>query len=296
MRVLLIGSHGQVGYELQRALAVLGDIIAVAHAEFDLANSDSIRARVRDIAPQVIVNAGAYTHVDAAESESDIAMAVNGIAPGVLAEEAKRLGAALIHYSTDYVYDGNKAKPYTEQDAPNPLGAYARSKLAGDLAVAAVMPAYLILRTSWVYGARGKNFMLTMRRLAREREELRVVDDQLGAPTWCRMIAEATAQIIASCNEHGSAVGRIREASGVYHVTCAGVTSWFGFTKAIVATTTPCGKLPPRITPISTSEYPLPARRPVNSSLSNEKLTRTFGIRLPMWDTALGMCLADMAA
>lgn len=295
MRMLVTGALGQVGYELRRTLAALGEVIPCSRTEMDLADANSIRTRVREAAPQVIVSAGAYTRVDAAESEPDVAMAVNGTAPGVLAEETKRLGAALIHYSTDYVYDGNTTRPYVEETAPNPLGAYARSKLAGDQAIAAVAPAYLLLRTSWVYGARGKNFLLTMRRLARERDELRVVDDQIGAPTWCRMIAEATAQIVASCNKRGSPVGRIAEASGVYHLTCAGATSWFGFAKAIVSAAPPPGKAPPRLTPIATSEYPLPARRPANSVLSNEKLACTFGIRLPAWDATLDMCLEDMA-
>lgn len=295
MRILITGALGQVGHELRRTLAVLGDIVPVGRAEMDLMSPDSIRTRMREVAPQVIVSAAAYTRVDAAESEPDVAMAVNGTAPGVLAEEAKRLGAALIHYSTDYVYDGTKSTPYIEGDAPNPLATYARSKLAGDEAIAAVMPAHLVLRTSWVYGARGKNFLLTMRRLAREQDELRVVDDQIGAPTWCRMIAEATAQIIAICGEHGSPVGRIAETSGVYHLTCAGATSWFGFAKAIFAAAPRSGKVPPRLTPIATSAYPLPARRPPYSVLSNEKLARTFGIRLPAWNAALGMCLEDTA-
>jgi len=166
----------------------------------------------------------ADTRVDPAESEPDVAMAVNGAAPGVLAEEARRLGAALIHYSTDYVYDGTKTTPYQEEDAPNPLGVYGRTKLAGDQAIAAVAPAYLVLRTSWVYDARGKNFLLIMRGLGRARDELRVVDDHVGAPTWCRMIAEATAQIITNCNHRGSPDGRIAETSGIYHLTCAGAT------------------------------------------------------------------------
>ena len=295
MRLLVTGALGQVGYELRRTLSVLGEVVPVDLAEMDLSSPDAIRAKLREVAPQLIVSAGAYTGVDAAESAAELAMAVNGTAPGVLAEEAKRLGAALIHYSTDYVYDGTKSTPYDETDAPNPLGVYGRSKLAGDLAIAAAAPAHLVLRTSWVYGARGRNFLLTMRRLARERAELRVVDDQVGAPTWCRAIAEATAQVIARCNERGSPVARIAEASGVYHLTCAGATSWFGFTRAIVAGS-PAGDRPaPKLVPIATSEYPTPARRPANSVLSNDKLARTFGVRLPAWDAALGMCLEDMA-
>jgi dTDP-4-dehydrorhamnose reductase len=294
VRVLLIGALGQVGYELRRALAPLGDVQCASRSDLDLTQPATIRARVRDAAPQVIVNAAAYTGVDRAESDADMAMAVNATAPAILAQEAKRLGAVLIHYSTDYVYDGTKKAPYVEEDAPNPLSVYGRSKLAGEQAIAAVAPAYLVLRTSWIYGARGKNFLLTIRRLAHERDELRVVDDQVGAPTWCRLIAEATAQIVVACGERGSPVGRIAEAKGIYHLSCAGSTSWFGFTKSIFAAD-PKRDLVPRLTPISTAEYPLPARRPANSVLSNDKLARTFGIRLPSWDSALAMCLEDMA-
>ena len=207
MRILVTGANGQVGWELQRTLQTLGDVVACDRGTLDLSDPDSIRGKVREIRPDVIVNAGAYTAVDRAESEPELAMAVNGVAPGVLAEEAKQLGALLLHYSTDYVFDGTKAEPYLESDAPNPVSVYGSSKLAGEKAVEAVGGAYLIFRTSWVYGGRGKNFLLTMLRLAGEREELRVVDDQFGAPTWCRTIAEATAQVVAKLSPAGT--GRI---------------------------------------------------------------------------------------
>ena len=197
MRILVTGANGQVGWELQRTLQTLGDVIACDRVTLDLANPDSIRERVRAIKPEVIVNAAAYTAVDKAESEPELAMAVNGVAPGILAEEAKRLGALLIHYSTDYVFDGTKSDAYLEDDRTNPLSEYGKSKLAGEKAIEASGEAYLIFRTSWVYASRGKNFLLTMLRLANEREELRVVDDQFGAPTWCRTVAEGTAHVVA---------------------------------------------------------------------------------------------------
>jgi dTDP-4-dehydrorhamnose reductase len=197
MRILLTGPTGQVGWELRRSLAPLGVVTALDRTALDLTDADGLRRVVREVRPALIVNAAAYTAVDRAESEPDLAMAVNGLAPGILAEEGKRVGAALVHFSTDYVFDGRKAGAYVEDDAPAPVNVYGATKLAGERAMEAVGAPHLILRTSWVYGARGANFFLTMRRLARERPELRIVDDQTGAPTWCRMIAEATAQIIA---------------------------------------------------------------------------------------------------
>lgn len=292
MKILITGSNGQVGWELQRALAPLGQVIACDRAQLDLADADSIRQAVRHIGPDLIVNAGAYTAVDKAEDDEAAATAVNGVAPGVLAEEARHLGAAIIHYSTDYVFDGAKGSPYEEIDATNPQGMYGASKLAGEKAVAASGAPYLTLRTSWVYGARGKNFLLTMLRLAGEREELRVVDDQIGAPTWSRMIADATAAIVAQSHGHGGIARLLADRGGLYHLTAGGQTSWFGFASAIVAQASHLSRRP-RMTPITTADYPLPAKRPPYSVMSSAKLERAFGVRLPAWDVALGLCLAE---
>ena len=219
-RILVTGRNGQVGFELQRRLARLGRVTAAGRDEMDLADPDSIRNMLRNTAPNLIVNAAAYTAVDQAESEPELVLAINGVAPGILAEEAKRLGAALIHYSSDYVFDGSKTAPYTEDDAPRPISAYGRSKLAGEQAIQSVDVPHLILRTSWVYGARGKNFLLTILRLAKEREELAVVDDQVGAPTWCQVIAAATGGIL---QDLGYGQARFRDACdakrGIYNLT-----------------------------------------------------------------------------
>lgn len=281
--ILLIGKNGQVGWELHRTLATLGTVTALDFPEIDLADADSIRNAVRGTNPKLIVNAAAYTAVDKAESEPDKAMAINGTAPGILAEEAKRLGAALIHYSTDYVYDGTKREPYLETDATGPLGVYGRTKLAGDEAIASVGCPHLIFRTSWVYGWRGQNFLLTMQRLAREREELRIVDDQRGAPTWSRFIAEATAQVVAQ--GRGNPTALIDATTGVYHLTCAGETTWCGFARALLAADPKKGEQKlQRIVPITTAEYPTPARRPAYSVLDGRRLQETFFQRLPEWN------------
>lgn len=296
-KILLTGKNGQVGWELQRALASLGHVIAVGHREMDLADPDSIRKTLRDVRPGLIVNAAAYTAVDKAESEPDLAMAVNGVAPGIMAEEARRLDAAIIHYSTDYVFDGANGRPYAEDDAPNPLNVYGRTKLAGEQAIQAAGAPHLILRTSWVYGARGRNFLLTVLRLARERSELKIVDDQIGAPTWARLLAEVTSQIVA---QDASPLCRqaipISDVSGIYHAVPAGSTSWHGFAARILENGAGhAGQKPPRLVPIPTSDYPLPAVRPRNSCLSNEKLTRVFGLAFPSWEDSLALCLQDMA-
>lgn len=298
MRILVTGATGQVGWELQRTLQTLGELAAFNRATLDLAKPDSIRDRVRAVAPEVIVNAGAYTAVDMAESERDLAMQVNGVAPGVLAEEAKRLGALLIHYSTDYVFDGTKQDAYTEDDATNPLSEYGKSKLTGEHAIIAEEGLHLIFRTSWVYAGRGRNFLLTVLRLANERRELRVVDDQIGAPTWCRTIAEATGQVLARLFVDGGVDReRARALSGIYNITAAGSVSWCGFARAILERTqSRRAKVMPPVHGITTAEYPLPARRPSNSMLSNEKLACTFNLRGPSWNHALDLCLADLAA
>lgn len=292
MRILLTGKNGQLGWELQRTLSTLGEIIALGQADLDLANPDAIRKICRDVKPHLIVNPAAYTAVDKAEIEPALAGAVNGIAPGIMAQEAQRLGAALIHYSTDYVFDGRKNSPYTEHDTPNPQNVYGSSKLAGERAIQAVDVPHLILRTAWVYGRRGKNFLLTMQRLAREKPLLKIVDDQIGAPTWCRLLAEATAQIVAQAitGSGRDVAGYIRQHSGVYHMTCAGQTSWHGFANEILGRE---ANMIAQIQPIPSIEYPTPATRPAYSVLDNVQLAQAFGIALPDWITALEMVLMD---
>lgn len=282
-KILVTGTNGQVGWELCRTLACLGEVVAVDRQALDIASADSIRAVIREVKPHLIVNPAAYTAVDKAESEPDLAMAVNGRAPGVMAEEAKRLGAVLVHYSTDYVFDGSKAKPYSEEDAPCPVNVYGRTKLAGEEAIRAVDVPHLILRTSWVYGARGRNFLLTVQRLAQEREELKIVADQIGAPTWSRLIAETTAMILAQ------RLARLQELRGTYNLSAGGSTSWHGFAAAIIENSRLAKS--PRLLPIPTSEYPLPAPRPKNSILSNEKLRQDFGMTMPDWRLGLDLCM-----
>jgi dTDP-4-dehydrorhamnose reductase len=290
VRILLTGANGQVGWELQRSLAPLGELAAFDMAHLDLGDVDSVRRCVRELQPQVIVNAAAYTAVDKAESEPGLARALNAVAPGVLAEETKRLDAILVHYSTDYVFDGEKPEPYTEDDAPNPINVYGRTKLEGERAIAASGCRHLTLRTSWVYASRGRNFLLTMVRLAREQRALRVVDDQIGAPTWCREIADATAALLARAEL--AAPG----AHGLYHLCAGGFTSWFGFARAIFASPelVRLGIEPPVVEPIPSGAYPTPARRPRNSRLDCSRLSSRAGVRLPPWDEALGRCMAEM--
>ena len=299
-RILVTGEDGQVGFELLSSLAGQGQLIAVGRDQMDLSQPDSIRRAVREIVPDLIVNAAAYTAVDQVESEPELAMAVNGIAPGILAEEAKRLGAALIHYSTDYVFDGAKAAPYTEDDAPCPINVYGRTKLAGERAIQTVDVPHLILRTGWVYSMRGKNFLLTILRLAQERDELRIVDDQIGAPTWSRAIAGATAGILTRLG-YGKPgfLDACAAQSGLYHLSAAGQTSWHGFAAAILAhaASAPGGESAlvldrvPALKPIPTEQYPLPARRPRYSVLENAKIKRAFGVTMPDWKTSLAECM-----
>lgn len=285
-RILLTGARGQVGWELRRTLSCLGEVVALDSRSMNLADADAVRQTVREIAPNIIINPAAYTAVDKAESEPELAHAVNAVAPGILAEEAARLGALLVHYSTDYVFNGSGSTPWKEDDACDPLNVYGATKLAGERAIQAAGCRHLIFRTSWVYGARGSNFLLTMRRLMRERPELKIVADQVGAPTWCRDLAEATAlvlgQVAASANwlDEGAPWG-------VYHMTNAGEASWHGFAGAI-QTHDGAGA---RLLPIPSSDYPTPARRPLNSRLNNDKLKQTFGISLQDWHAALVLCL-----
>ncbi len=290
--ILLTGGSGQVGWELQRTLSTLGQVVAPSSQEFNLAHPARLAAQIRRIKPDIIVNPAAYTAVDKAESEAALAYAINAEAPAVLAHEAARLGISLVHFSTDYVYDGSKQTPYLESDVPNPLGVYGASKLAGDEAVLASGAQHLILRTSWVYGRRGRNFLLTMQRLARERKELSVVADQFGAPTWSRNIAEATAQMLVLWLAPGTTQQNREALSGVYHMSGTGQTSWHGFAAAILENLKSGGENPARLKAISTQEYPTLAKRPINSILSSEKLQQTFGIQLPGWKEALTLCLA----
>lgn len=285
-KIMLIGKNGQIGWELQRILSELGELVALGSQQLDLSNPDQIRKWMREIKPSLIINAAAYTAVDRAEEEPEIPMSVNGVAPGILAEEAKRIGSFIVHYSTDYVFDGAKTIPYTEEDIPNPLNVYGKTKLAGELAIKAVGVPNLILRTSWVYGIRGKNFLLTILKLLdSKREELRIVDDQIGAPTWCRMIAEATVQIILENS------ATIEEKSSIYHLTAGGQTSWCGFASEIMKHSLRFTPYTTRLTPIQTSEYPTPARRPVYSVLCNDKLKANFSITLPSWEQGLNLAL-----
>lgn len=291
MRILLTGKTGQVGYELERSLQGLGEIIALDRSQMDLANLDQVRAVIRSIKPDLIINPAAYTAVDKAESAPELAMCINGAAPGVMAQEAKRLGAAMIHYSTDYVFDGTKITPYSEDDPTCPINVYGATKLAGEQAIQAAGIPHLILRTSWVYGMRGNNFLRTMLRLAQEREELRIVADQHGAPTWCRTIADTTARIVALAEDAKNTREWWQQRSGIYNLTAQGQTTWYGFTQAILENAAVANKLAkqPRLSPIATRDYPLPARRPTHSALSCERLMETF-TGLPDWDKALKLC------
>jgi dTDP-4-dehydrorhamnose reductase len=289
-KILVFGRIGQVGWELRHKLACLGQVSSVDYPEVDFTNPDSIRSAVRAVEPAVIVNAAAYTAVDKAESEPQLATAINATGPGVLAEEAKRLGSLLVHYSTDYVFDGAKHSPYVETDAPNPINVYGKTKLAGDQAIQSVGGDYLILRTSWVYGARGNNFLLTMLRLGKERAELRIVDDQIGSPTSSECIALATSNVLAQVLAPGGA--GIQGRSGIYNLTSSGETSWFGFTKVILTEAVARFGTPlPNLVPILTSDYPTPARRPANSRLSCQCLEQTFGVTMPHWEHALSLVL-----
>jgi dTDP-4-dehydrorhamnose reductase len=302
VKILVTGTSGQVGHELLRTLAPLGEVVGLDRAALDLASPDAIRHAMRRLQPALVFNPAAYTAVDRAESEPELAMRVNGVAPGVLAEECARLRARLVHFSTDYVFDGTKAGPYTEDDPPAPASAYGRSKLAGERAVAESGCRHLILRTSWVYGLRGGNFLKTMFRLSREREELRVVDDQRGAPTTSAAIAQACATLArrwlaaqdADAGDAGAAL------DGLYHMTCAGSTTWCGFARAIVgrldavarALGEPAPARRPGVAAIRTADYPTPASRPANSVLDNRRLAESFGVALPHWEAALDALIA----
>ncbi|MBY4949094.1 dTDP-4-dehydrorhamnose reductase [Cupriavidus respiraculi] len=282
--ILVTGSNGQVGFELRRSLAPLGRVIALDRSGCDLSDPASIRRAVREARPDVIVNAAAYTAVDRAESEAEAAFAINGTAPGVLAEETKALGGLLVHYSTDYVFDGCKDGAYVESDAINPQSVYGRSKAAGETAIAAVGANALVLRTCWVAGAHGGNFAKTMLRLARERDSLRVVADQYGAPTTAALIADVTAQILG---RHWLVGSREHFPGGIYHLAAAGETSWHGYATELLRYAAAHGAElkvdPARVEAIAATAYPVPAPRPANSRLDTTKLQAVFGIHLPDW-------------
>ena len=282
-RFLITGANGQLGFELQRALAPLSEVVAFARDACDLSNPDSIRSAVRSVKPDVIFNAGAYTAVDKAESEPDLAHAINAVAPGIIGEEAAKMGALVIHYSSDYVFDGTNAVAYLETDIPNPLGVYGMTKLAGEQALDASGAMHLIFRASWVYGLNGKNFIKTILRLASERSELKIVADQFGAPTGAALLADVSAHVTARYLREGAD----RFPFGLYHLTASGVTSWHELARHVVAKATAAEwKLlatPDRILPITTSQYPTPAARPANSRLNTSKFSEAFGIQLPDW-------------
>lgn len=294
-RVLIFGAGGQLGTELQRSLSGAGELVCLDRDTIDLANEQQLRAAIRRIEPNLILNAAAYTTVDRAESEVELATAINATAPRILAEEAGRLNILLVHYSTDYVFDGSKQQPWVEDDRPNPLNVYGASKLAGEQAVQQAGGKHLIFRTSWVYGPHGANFLLTMLRLGRERDTLRIVDDQIGAPTTSIELANATRSVVdaIASGQHGSA----EHWAGLYHMTCGGSVSWCGFARAIFARAASLqGLRPPQIVPIPSAEYPTPARRPLNSLLSNDKLSAQLHVRLPHWEAALDAAFAALAA
>ncbi|MDE2289146.1 MAG: dTDP-4-dehydrorhamnose reductase [Burkholderiales bacterium] len=288
-KILITGTSGQIGWELVRSLQGLGEIVAPSRKILDLRDAARIREVVREVAPDLIVNAAAYTAVDQAEQEPELAMAINGDAPGVLAEEAVRQGAVLVHYSTDYVFDGAQREPYTEAAQPNPLNVYGRSKLAGEQAIAASGAAHVILRTSWVYGLRGSNFLLSIMRAARSRAELRIVSDQYGAPTWCRTVAELSAHIVTQGTAAGEGLDWWHARSGIYHLSAQGRSTWHDFAQLIVNRMDLAAR--PQVLPISAREHAAVAERPVNSLLDNGKLAEVFGLRAPSWQAGLGLCL-----
>jgi dTDP-4-dehydrorhamnose reductase len=289
--ILLFGADGQVGWELQRSLSVLDAVMPLTRGQVNLADAQAVRAAIRDARPAAIINAAAYTAVDKAETESELAFAINAVAPTVMAEEAMAGGIPLVHYSSDYAYDGRKEGRYVEGDATNPQSVYARSKLAGDEAILSSGAHALILRTSWVYAARGANFLKTILRLARERDSLRVVSDQVGAPTSAELLADVTAHVLSRM--HAEDAPR-----GLFHCTAAGEVSWHGFATCIVSHARQLGttlKLAPeKIEAIPTEQYPLPAARPKNSRLDCSKLEHTFSLKLPQWQVHVERTLKEL--
>lgn len=284
---MLPGKTGQVGYALAHSLQGIGEIIVLGRNQMDLSNLIQVRRVIQDIKPALIINSAAYTSVDKAQAENKLAMLINGDAPGVMAEEAKKYGGAIIHYSTNYVFDGTKDTPYTEEDTVSPINVYGSSKIAGEKAIQAVGLPHLILRTSWIYGLRGNNFLLTILHLAQIREELRIVNDQYGSPTWCKVIADATAYIVTQGKKTRSFQNWLQEKSGLYHLAAQGQTTWYNFAEAILSNAALQRK--PLMKAITTLEYPLPEKRPSYSVISSSKFIRTF-CGLPMWEDSLSLC------
>lgn len=297
-RILVTGKSGQLGWELQRALRFLGDVTALSREELDLSHVDDIRRKVRETNPHIVVNAAAYTGVEQAEDHAEEARVINALAPAVLAEEAKKSGILFIHYSTDYVFDGIKSSPYLESDLTNPLNVYGATKLEGEKAIDALGGSYLIFRTSWLYGLRGKNFVLTMLRLAEERDQVRVVDDQVGVPNWSRVVAEATAQAVAEASRRMEA-GSFAELKGVYHLSGAGAISWFQFAREILKIAgngrSSANAETEKVVRISTADYPARARRPKYSVLGSAKLQERFGVIVPSWEEQLKRAFSESA-
>jgi len=294
MKILLFGKNGQVGWELNRALSPLGEVVALDRADVDFLDLESLRKSISDVAPNIIVNAVAYTAVDKAEENEEIAGNINGAALGVLAEETLRLNALLVHYSTDYVFDGTKSIAYDELDKPNPINAYGRTKLEGEQHIQTSGCDYLIFRTSWVYAPRGHNFLLSILKLAKEREELSIVSDQVGSPTSARLIAETTSHCLAIAIKAKQSSGF---SSGIYHLTSSGHTSWYGFTEEIIKVVKNSTDIHLKIKTlkaISTSEYPTAAKRPQNSRLALDKLEDTFKLCMPSWQSGLALCLEEL--
>ena len=283
-KILITGKDGQVGWELRDLLSSIGTVYAYGREEMDLQDPNRIRKVMREVKPDIVVNAAAYTAVDRAENDQETAMAINGNAVGILAEESKKNRSLLIHYSTDYVFDGMKSLPYCEDDQPNPLNIYGKSKLEGEKAILAVGGSHLILRTSWVYGLRGKNFLLTMLKLGKEHKSLRIVGDQIGAPTWSRLLAEKTAEILRTSIDRKNEA----ELKGVYHISSAGSTSWFEFARAIFDLSL---QEKPALTKITSIDYPTPATRPQFSVLSIDKIRKEFDLEMPDWKESLECCL-----
>lgn len=293
--VLITGKNGQVGWELQRTMAHIGRVVACGSQDLDLSDPDKIVSLLRDIKPNIIINPAAYTAVDKAEQEVDLAMKINGVAPGILGEEAARLGAFMIHYSTDYVFNGRKETPYTEEDVPDPISVYGATKLHGDNAVQASGVKHMIFRTSWVYAARGHNFLNSMLKLGRQREELRIVSDQTGSPTWARTIAEVSLHALINAG-NGLQDGSFE--SGLFNLVPSGDTSWHGFAERIFEIAkSRLGRndlLVNQLVPIPSSEFPTAAKRPLNSRLDTHKLEGLLGSRLPEWDKFVELCMLDL--
>ena len=287
IKIFLTGAYGQVGWELNRALLPYGALHACDQDTLDLLDESAIRQRIRDFKPDVIINAAAYTAVDRAEGDRDLCRALNAGAPEILAQEAERAGAWMVHYSTDYVFNGKNDRPWTEDDAPDPVNFYGQSKLEGDMAVAENAPKHLIFRTSWVYASRGSNFPLTMLRLFAEKKELRIVNDQMGAPTWARYIAQTT--IMALCRALGASDASL---AGVYNLVASGVVSWYDFAREIRQYAG--GFEDVELSPVPTAEYPTPAARPKWSVLSTEKIRRAFGVHTPPWQDAMRLCIDEV--